>query len=63
MSPEQKKEEDKEEWRKFLSKYTERLGGDLGKKERVDVMDQHNPTFILRNWIAQDAIEVCMCCG
>jgi len=55
---------DSQAWKKFLTIYSNRLKYDdlnssnlQGKKsQRISMMNKSNPTFILRNWIAQDAI-------
>ena len=57
MSPEVKRRADEEAWSRFLARYGERLQGEdlVARRGR---MDAANPTFVLKNWIAQDAIEV-----
>ena len=61
VSPTQKADEDRIVWGKWLAKYHTRLsldGTDAVQKElRVKLMKEVNPTFVLRNWIAQDAID------
>ena len=60
VSAAQKADEDRVLWAKWLEKYHTRLsldGTDFVQNEvRVKVMKEINPTFVLRNWIAQDAI-------
>lgn len=51
---------DKEDvWLTWLSKYIERLqsNGGLSNEERVKLMNASNPVYILRNYMAQTAIE------
>jgi hypothetical protein len=64
MSPEQKHAEDRERWRAFLTRYGARLGEESegARATRRRRMDAENPVFILRNWIAQDAIKVRKIC-
>lgn len=46
--------------RRWVDRYVERLGREeRSGEERVKAMGSVNPIFILRAWIAQDAIEVC----
>jgi len=59
MTEAEKAEEDRQKWRLFLDKYSGRLEEEsLDYAKRKEVMDGVNPNFVLRNWIAQDAIEV-----
>lgn len=61
----EKRKEDEEVWRGWVEKvYLPRVakekkegGGWKDEKERVQAMHKANPSFVLRNWIAQDAIE------
>lgn len=49
-----------ESWMDWLSKYKARLDSDAGllsQEERVKVMNTANPVYILRNYMAQAAIE------
>jgi len=49
-----------EDFRKWLEKYRQRLRSQLETlpdKDRLQQMQQTNPKFILRNYLAQDAIE------
>jgi uncharacterized protein YdiU (UPF0061 family) len=65
MSEQEKREQDTKKWQEWIRKYRERLllelesGDDRAQKdaERVRVMKATNPKFILRNWVAQLAIE------
>ncbi|PIK54361.1 Selenoprotein O [Apostichopus japonicus] len=67
LTDDDKKKSDKEKWEAWLQKYSERLEREeegLSKEEvedlnmrRVDMMNKTNPKFILRNYIAQNAIE------
>jgi serine/tyrosine/threonine adenylyltransferase len=61
LSPMQKVNEDRAVWAAWLKKYHSRLSLDGGniedKNRRIQGMRGTNPTFVLRNWIAQDAIE------
>eukprot|EP00903_Cladosiphon_okamuranus_P008307 g7991.t1 len=46
-------------WGAWLSRYSERLGREerFDAERRVATMGAANPVFILRNWVAQEAIE------
>lgn len=65
LSHESKQEKDREVWSQWMQKYEERLkleeDGQTDitsvNKERVSVMNSTNPRFILRNYIAQNAIN------
>ena len=63
MDQEQKQEEDLSLWSAWLDKYTQRLsievGSDVTKTntERIAVMNRSNPVVVLRNYVAQAAIE------
>ena len=65
MSSEEKRTSDKEKWSQWCKKYVQRLSLDENEtaktveilNTRVEMMSKENPTFILRNWIAQDAIS------
>ncbi|XP_060580339.1 protein adenylyltransferase SelO, mitochondrial-like [Ruditapes philippinarum] len=60
-----KRTKDKESWDKWLNMYIDRLRKEeegvtnfhAASKERVKVMNETNPRFILRNYIAQNAIK------
>lgn len=48
-------------WRGWVSKYQARLksnGEGLSEEDRVTLMNQSNPVYILRNYMAQTAIEM-----
>ncbi|KAL5010089.1 hypothetical protein ScPMuIL_012394 [Solemya velum] len=63
LTPQTKLEKDTVLWTKWLKSYTERLKQevapdlDSANQKRVEVMNANNPRFILRNYIAQNAIE------
>ncbi|KAG2482253.1 hypothetical protein HYH03_018797, partial [Edaphochlamys debaryana] len=62
VTPADKAEGDRARWSAWLAQYGARLqervaAGRLDPEERVRVMNATNPRFILRNWIAQAAIE------
>jgi uncharacterized protein YdiU (UPF0061 family) len=68
-SPQDKRSNDEVLWRTWLAKYKKRLlkeAKELGDKsaldkanvERVTAMNEYNPKFVLRNHIAQKAIEL-----
>ncbi|GFQ91979.1 protein adenylyltransferase SelO, mitochondrial, partial [Trichonephila clavata] len=66
MTEESKFENDRHIWTEWLNKYRQRLGKDLKAYngdatsynwERLNIMKTNNPRFILRNYIAQEAIE------
>lgn len=61
LSPLQKVSEDRAVWAAWLTKYYSRLRLDgssaEAKSTRIQGMRETNPTFVLRNWIAQDAID------
>lgn len=64
MTAEAKRSSDREIWRHWIKDYRARLeqqsitSSSLEEgKERVKDMRERNPTFVLRNWVAQDAIE------
>ena len=61
MSPLQKVNEDRAVWSVWLAKYHNRISLDGSsiedKNKRIQGMREINPTFVLRNWIAQDAID------
>ncbi|CAH1241507.1 SELENOO [Branchiostoma lanceolatum] len=64
LTQEQKSAADVQKWTEWLEKYTARLkleeqgAGDVEQlnKERIVTMNSNNPKFILRNYIAQNAI-------
>ncbi|ESO86801.1 hypothetical protein LOTGIDRAFT_128503 [Lottia gigantea] len=65
VTQEQKTSKDRELWEKWIKKYSDRLkleaeGQDdilLTNQNRVKIMNQNNPRIILRNYIAQNAID------
>jgi uncharacterized protein YdiU (UPF0061 family) len=62
LSKAKKTDKDKSIWADFLSKYVDALSltqpeANLSLYDRHRQMAANNPTFILRNWIMQDAIE------
>lgn len=67
LTDEQKKQSDREKWQSWLEMYKTRLEKECeGLKEdeieelsrkRKELMNSTNPRFILRNYIAQNAIE------
>lgn len=61
MQVAEKQANDADHWRAWLTQYAARLAqekeGAVGTAGRIELMGRHNPTFILRNWVAQDAIE------
>lgn len=67
QEPAEKREGDAKAWTEFvatrlvprLKRDRERVGaGGYTQEGRLAVMRAANPTFVLRNWVAQDAIEV-----
>lgn len=61
MQVAEKQANDADHWRAWLTQYAARLAqekeGAVDTAGRIELMGRHNPTFILRNWVAQDAIE------
>mmetsp|Transcript_27404 Transcript_27404/g.26199 ORF Transcript_27404/g.26199 Transcript_27404/m.26199 type:complete len:691 (+) Transcript_27404:27-2099(+) len=61
LSAKDKTTDDREMWRVWLDLYHTRLNAEIDsseeKKRRIKVMRDSNPTFVLRNWIAEDAIQ------
>jgi uncharacterized protein YdiU (UPF0061 family) len=60
MSSEMKAESDAVTWREWLDKYGQRLASETHRShaERKVAMDAVNPSFVLRNWVAQQAIQL-----
>ena len=61
VSPKAKVHQDRVRWHGWLRKYFARLAldrtdADTNDQQRLQGMRDNNPTFILRNWIAQDAV-------
>lgn len=64
-SKEELKSKHAEEWTRWITRYRKRLARELesqsdvqaAQEERVKVMDSTNPRVVLRNYIAQNAIE------
>lgn len=58
----QKAEKDAAAWRSWLTRYGARLEREAAKggsvSERVRAMNAANPRVVLRNWVAQEAIQV-----
>ncbi|CAM9648022.1 unnamed protein product [Laminaria digitata] len=59
LGDEPKRAQDAAAWEAWVSRYSERLGREEGfdEERRHAAMAAANPVFILRNWIAQEAIE------
>ncbi|KAM7433522.1 hypothetical protein ABFA07_016237 [Porites harrisoni] len=65
LKPEEKRAKDRKLWQEWIEKYRSRLNADFQKvqdqemasMERVKAMKSNNPRFILRNYIAQNAIS------
>ena len=51
---------DSKEYARFMDAYAKRLEGDKTEndEERMRIMQKNNPRYILRNWMAQRAIEM-----
>ena len=60
LSPKDKVDHDRRRWSAWVERYVARLDVDADVNAdwaaRLSGMREHNPTFVLRNWIAQDAI-------
>jgi len=65
LSPSEKLQADEEQWDSWLKMYVERLRQETDGKsdvqelndERVAIMKSNNPKFVLRNYVAQNAIS------
>lgn len=65
IKPEEKRAQDRKLWQDWLNKYRLRLQADfqdeqdqdMANRERIEVMKSNNPRYILRNYIAQNAIS------
>lgn len=65
LQPEEKRTKDRKMWQDWIGQYRLRLNVDFqdvqdcekANAERVEVMKSNNPRFILRNYIAQNAIS------
>lgn len=65
LKPEEKRSKDRQLWKDWIEQYRLRLNADFenepdhekANKERIEAMKSNNPRFILRNYIAQNAIS------
>lgn len=65
LKPDEKRGKDRQLWKDWIDQYRLRLNADFenepdhekANKERVETMKSNNPRFILRNYIAQNAIS------
>ncbi|XP_070558008.1 protein adenylyltransferase SelO, mitochondrial-like [Ptychodera flava] len=65
LTDEKKKKDDDEKWSNWLQKYSDRLKQEIEDVDNIDefshdrvvLMNSNNPKYILRNYIAQNAIE------
>jgi uncharacterized protein YdiU (UPF0061 family) len=61
QTPAEKRQEDEALWREWLGKYQERLQQELAggttAEQRSVLMNSVNPKIVLRNWVAQVAID------
>jgi uncharacterized protein YdiU (UPF0061 family) len=63
MTNESKRKSDEKTWRTFLEMYIARLKkevegeGDKSNMERIRIMKENNPRLVLRNYLAQLAID------
>lgn len=58
ITDEDKASDDKRTWEQWISNYSAALQKEHSStiSSRLQLMEESNPTFILRNWIAQEAI-------
>jgi uncharacterized protein YdiU (UPF0061 family) len=60
-SVEEKRERDQMEWKSWLRSYQDRLAREIGagqtNQARKECMNLVNPKVVLRNWVAQVAID------
>jgi len=57
----EKRDNDQKLWKQWFEAYHARLSKDCGSedmKRRKEIMASRNPKFVLRNWIAQELIEL-----
>lgn len=59
MNDTEKQIKDKVAWTTWVNMYISRLQSDqmFSNQERIAVMRKANPTFVLRNWMMQEAID------
>ncbi|CAG2169438.1 unnamed protein product [Oppiella nova] len=69
MTSEQKRNEDSEHWEKWIDNYVNRIEYDVKEfasdlqelqnhnNKRLKVMNENNPKYVLRNYLAKEAIE------
>jgi uncharacterized protein YdiU (UPF0061 family) len=68
LSPTTKIASDRQKWESWVERYIARITLDdalqasaqidlIALQRRVSMMRKHNPTFVLRNWVMQDAIQ------
>jgi len=65
LKPEERLKDAKKKWGEWLHKYKERILLEIEgkeeietfKRERIELMNSNNPKYILRNYLAQQAIE------
>lgn len=61
VNPTVKRQQDRETWEQWLQAYTDRLGRERAAgtcpEDRIKAMNCRNPAVLLRNWVAQVAID------
>ncbi|KAJ9531989.1 hypothetical protein QJQ45_003694 [Haematococcus lacustris] len=61
MSPQDKLAKDRAAWSEWLARYSTRLQAEVAAgtsaEERTACMNSSNPRYVLRNWMAQNAID------